>query len=204
MAFIKGPKSFAYLDFSSHITDYDLIKKAGRRLIQNYLSKINFPVFGVYERAPNKVKGKFTYHIHVVVACREDQLVRADITRVWSSIIQKLAPQTFYRTYVRHPIEAHPYKKFLYILKFKKFGKPAKPYGQKGSFYFHVNSQDMQNKEEWICSKRALDKINPSVLARMQSYYFYDLSNHRAFDSYLGYYNDRKTSKYKKERFKRI
>jgi len=198
-AFIKR-KDLTYIDFICHIDDYDLIKKAGRKLIKNYLSKIKFPVFGVYERAPKKINGKFCYHIHVVVACREDQLNRKDISRAWAGIIKKLAPQTFHRTYVESPDPVHPFKKFLYYLKFKKSWKPVKPYGQKGSFYFHANSQPLP----WLCKEQPKDIMDPEVIERLQYRYFNDPKNHRYFISYVDYYYLSKTNQYKKNRFKRI
>lgn len=198
-AFIQG-RQLTYIDFICHIDDYNLIKKAGRKLIQNYLSKIKFPVFGVYERAPKKINGKFIYHIHLVVACRKDQLVREDISKAWAGIIKKLAPQTFYRTYVESPDPVHPFKKFLYYLKFKKSWKPVKPYGQKGSFFFHTNSTPLP----WLYKDMPKDIISSSVIERLQYRYFNDPINHRCFISFIDYYNRTKTTKYKKNRFRKI
>lgn len=217
MAYIKG-QNFTYIDFNSHISDYKIIKKAGRYLIQNILQKLKIPVFAVYERTPNKIGGKFHYHIHCVIACAKEELTRLldqlnfnfkgvlfrkcacwQVKQAWKEITQKLEPGIHFESYISKPSKVKPLQKFHYILKFKKSFRPTKPYGMSGSFDFQVNTDRLI----WTTKEMPQDILSPNVIKKVSSLYFRHFTNKTKFISFIEFYKGIKEGRYNNLRLKK-
>jgi hypothetical protein len=218
IAYIKG-QNLTYIDLNSHISDYKIIKKAGRYLMQNLFKKLKIPVFAVYERKPNKIGGKFHYHIHCVIACAKEELTRLlnqlrfnfkkevllkkcacwQVKQAWKEITQKLEPGIHFESYISKPSKLKPLQKFHYILKFKKSFRPTKPYGMSGSFDFQVNT----DRSIWTTKEMPQDILSPNVIKKVSSLYFRHFTNKSKFISFIEFYKGIKEGRYKNLRLKK-
>lgn len=166
--------SFTYIDLRSQVEDYKLFKVCMKKMRENYFQKEGFPVFGLYERSPFR---PFTYHAHLVVAQRFEEIGRDQIITKWQNVKKSMGFKDIsFSVKIDKPWDYNPLGKFFYNLKVSKGNTwfKTKPFKETGEFDFNIN---LGGKLPWAGKPMPKDHFHAQKLDRMLNRYFYSQSH---------------------------